>query len=116
MANLEKWHESRDKAGTYIIKQGLTVSTSRNLRGLRDYARKPGQGVARIETRKTPGLPVTGELRITYADGAHGFAFFCSHCILIDWVRNRRKWCNVETIHHDGELGYLTKPGKIAGN
>lgn len=107
------WHVGCPAEETYIKRDGVTVSRSRNLRGLKDYARKSAP--VKVETRKDPRVLEGGDLRVTYADGAIGHAHFRSHHILIDWVRNRRSWRHVETVHHDGDMGYLTKPGIIAG-
>lgn len=66
----------------------MTVSRSRNLRGLLEYGRK--HQVEKIESRPDPLNVVRGELRVTYANGAQGFASFSSYHIMIDWIRNRR--------------------------
>lgn len=113
MSNQNRWFEGRPEGSTYVTFQGVTVAKSRNLRGIRDYARK--SPVIKVETRKCIDLPECGELRITYANGAQGFAFFRSHGIMIDFLRNRRSWRNVEFVHLDGNMGYLTKPGEIVG-
>lgn len=109
----EKWHYGHSESRTYVTHGGLTVAKSHSLRGLLEYGRKFAP--VKIETRKAPDLPVCGELRVTYVNGAEGFAFFRSHGIMIDWLRNRRSWRHIATIHHDGDFGYLTKPGQIAG-
>lgn len=113
MINHEKWHYGCHQTETYIKLNGVTVARSKNLRGLTTYARKflP----VMIETRKSPLNANNGELRITYADGAIGFAFFSCHSIMIDWLRNRRSWRHAEFKHYSGEMGYLTKPGIIGG-
>lgn len=107
------WHVGCPAGETYVTYQGATVKRSRNLRGLLDYGRKSNP--VKVETRKDPRVPEGADLRVTYADGATGHAHFRSHGICIDWVRNRRAWRGAEFIHHDGEIGYLTKPGIIAG-
>lgn len=113
MADFEKWFKGRPENCTYVQKGGLTVLKSKNLRGLIRYAsRSP---VVKVETRKCPDLPVCGEMRVTYTDGDQGFAFFRSHEVLIDWVRTRRSWKSAQFVHVDGNTGYLTKPGTIAG-
>jgi hypothetical protein len=110
---MEKWHYGCSSSETYIKKDGVTVSRSKNLRGLLDYARK--SRVALIESRVDPLNSVRGEIRVTYADGATGFASFASYNIMIDWVRNRRIWVNVPHTMQGPQMGYLTKPGIIAG-
>lgn len=89
------------------------VRVSKNLRGLLDHAR--ADRVACIITRKDFENPCRGELTVVYRSGTIGRASFCSHSILIDWMRRRRTWRQAEIRHVDGDMGYLTKPGKIVG-
>lgn len=98
-----------------IVLDGRVVSQSKNLRGMRDYARK--SRVAKIETRKrnAHANDPAGILTVTYRDGARCVAVFNSHAIMIDFVRERRSWRGAEVIHTDGDMGYLTRPGIIAG-
>lgn len=107
------WHYGCPEGETYIVLNGATVKRSKNLRGLLDYSRKAKP--VKVETRKDPSLPVCGQLRVTYNDGAIGHAFFRSYEIMIDWVRGRRSFRRIEVTHKDGDVGYLTKPGIIAG-
>lgn len=97
--------------GVNIEKGGQIIRTSRNLRGLLDYARvsKP----KRVEL--TPQEGSNGRLRVIYSDGATSSARFRSYNIMVDWVRNRRSWRGAEIVHYGGNMGYLTKPGIIAG-
>jgi hypothetical protein len=88
-------------------------AVSRDLRGLLDYARRAA--VACVITRADPDNPLHGLLWVIYADGSIGRASFASHHILIDWVRNRRTWRQATIRHLDGDMGYLTRPGVIAG-
>ena len=97
--------------GTSIIRGGQIIRTSRNLRGMLDYARI--SPVVRIET--TPQGKVSGALRVFYADGAESKAFFRSYGIMIDFVRNRRSWRTAQRVMYGPDVGYLTKPGTIAG-
>lgn len=94
-----------------------TVATSRNLRGLLEYARK--HPVARVITRRDlhglTGAPSRGALTVIYANGAIGRESFASFHIMIDWTRERRSWQGAQFLHIDGNLGYLTRPGLIAG-
>ena len=101
--------------GTQITLNGSVIRRSRNLRGMRDYART--SPVVKIETRKRRGHEndPAGVMLVTYANGATSQAEFNSHAIMIDWIRDRRTWRGAETVHHDGDMGYLTKPGIIAG-
>lgn len=113
MAEFEKWFWGHPQGQTYVKQNGVMVKRSRKLRGLLDYGRTSRP--VKIETRKCPDLKACWEIRVTYANGAQGFAFFCSHGIMIDWLRNRRSWRGAEFVHLDGDYGYLTKPGEIAG-
>lgn len=103
-----------DQYGTRVYSaEGRVLRESRNLRGMRDYARV--SPVRKVQTERDPHNPVRGILRVFYADGAHSQASFASHAIMIDFVRNRRTWRGAEFVHVDGVMGYLTKPGVIAG-
>ena len=53
--------------GTQIIKNGAIIRTSKNLRGMRDYARV--SAVARVEC--TPAGEVNGALRVMYLSLIH---------------------------------------------
>lgn len=92
---------------------GSILRTSKNLRGLRDYARV--SPVARIETKRSEVHPVRGVLRVTYSNGCYSIASFASYHSMIDWVRNRRSWRGAVHTMHNENMGYLTKPGIIAG-
>ncbi|CAB5144595.1 hypothetical protein UFOVP147_21 [uncultured Caudovirales phage] len=94
-----------------IEKNGQIIRTSRNLRGLRDYARV--SPVARVEL--TPQGVCNGRLRVLYRDGASTSANFASFHIMVDFVRNRRSWRGAEIVNYGEDVGYLTKPGIIAG-
>jgi hypothetical protein len=99
--------------GVNIEKGGQIIRTSRNLRGIVDYARvsKP----ARVEL--TPQGKCNGSLRVIFKDGATTRAHFASYHIMVDWVRNRRTWkaYGAEIVYYGDNMGYLTKPGIIAG-
>jgi hypothetical protein len=97
--------------GTEIHKSGVVVSRSKNLRGLTAYAPR----AIKIHTVRDPANDCRGILTVTYSDGAKGYASFASHNILIDWVRSRRSWRDAKIVHASGEMGYLTRPGTIAG-
>jgi len=92
---------------------GRVIRFSRNLRGLTEYSRV--DPVARVITRKCDQLPERGELTVIYASGAIARASFASFHIMIDYVRNRRTWRRAEFRHLDGNIGYLSKPGVVAG-
>lgn len=70
------------------------VSSSRNLRGIADYSRRPGQQVVRViaERDAESGSMLRGRLIVHFADGAACVAFFASHTVMLDWVYRRRKW------------------------
>ena len=105
--------------GINIIKAGQIIRTSKNTRGLRDYARV--SPVVRIESCDVGnydsrfGCCYSGSMRVFYADGAESRANFASYHIMIDWIRKRRSWCNAEHVMQGPDVGYLTKPGIIAG-
>lgn len=96
---------------TNIIKGGQIIRTSRNLRGLLDYARV--SPVVRLES--CPIGSTSGTVRVFFADGAESRANFRSYHIMIDWLRARRSWRSAEHIMQGPDVGYLTKPGIIAG-
>lgn len=96
-----------------VIKNGAIIRRSRNLRGMLDYART--SLVAAVETMRDPANNTRGILAVTYADGATCRASFASFNIMIDFVRNRRTWRGAKITHKDGNEGYLTIPGVIAG-
>lgn len=101
--------------GTQINLNGSIIRRSRNLRAMREYARV--SPVVKVETRKRRGHEndPAGVMLVTYFNGATSQAEFNSHSIMIDFVRNRRTWRYAEFVHHDCDMGYLTKPGTIAG-
>lgn len=113
MQHPETWHYGCPASETYIKRAGVTVSRCRNLRALTRYS----SPVVRVESRFDPFVPgnVRGDLRVTYADGAQGFASFASYHIMIDWIRKRRGWRGIEHVMQGPDLGYLTRPGVIAG-
>lgn len=98
---------------TNIIKNGQIIRTSKNLRGMRDYARV--SPVVRIESSPVLGHDVRGTFRVIYADGAESRANFASYNIMIDFIRNRRTWRSAKHVMQGPDMGYLTKPGIIAG-
>lgn len=76
-----------------ILKGGKVAHTSRNLRGLLDYARRAGPPV-RVTLRQThpmgAGQPFT--MRVTFPDGAEGVARWADWRVAGDWMRARRSW------------------------
>jgi len=90
---------------------GSILRTSKNLRGMRDYARV--SPVAIVETKYDPLNTYRGLLRVTYENGNYSIASFASYHIMIDFVRNRRTWKNAKRVHNGPDIGYLTKPGVI---
>lgn len=107
------------ETGTCIIKNGKIIRKSKNLRAMRDYARI--SPVVRVESCDVGEMDnryncrYNGTIRVIYADGAESRANFASYHIMIDWLRNRRSWRNAEFIMQGPNMGYLTKPGIIAG-
>ncbi len=104
-------HLGHDNQTRIFSPDGLILRTSRNLRGMRDYARV--SPVATVETKPDGYDGARGLLRVTYADGCYSIASFASYHIMIDWVRNRRTWRDATRIHGGLDIGYLTKPGII---
>lgn len=100
--------------GINIIKNGQIIRTSKNLRGLLEYARI--SPVVRIESTPLGPNNSTGTFRVFFADGAESRALFRSYHIMIDWLRNRRSWRSAKHIMQGPDIGYLTKPGVIAGD
>lgn len=106
------------ETGTNIIKGGQIIRKSRNLRAMRDYARV--SPVVRIEScdigaMQADGVRYSGTVRVIYADGAESRANFRSYGVMIDWIRNRRTWRGAAHVMQGPNMGYLTKPGTIAG-
>lgn len=99
------------QTGVNIIKNGQIIRSSRNLRGILDYARV--SPVIRVES--CPLDKVCGTVRVIYTDGAESRANFRSYHIMIDWLRNRRSWRGAKHVMQGPDMGYLTKPGIIAG-
>jgi hypothetical protein len=97
--------------GTKIEKNGQIIHRSKNLRGMLDYGRI--SPVSRVEL--TLEGEVNGKVSVIYEDGATTSAFFKSYHIAVDWIRKRRSWKNADIIFYGGNIGYLTKPGIIAG-
>lgn len=100
--------------GTQIVKNGKVIRKSKNLRGLRDYARI--SKVLHVKLTPYGYKKLNGHLKVVYADGAASEAHFASYHIMVDWVRNRRSWYNAHIAYNGENLGYLTKPGVIANS
>lgn len=98
--------------GTSIIKDGRIIHQSQNLRGMREYARV--SPVVQIESCRVG--EASGALRVIYKDGAESMATFRSYHIMIDFIRDRRTWKTALHIMQNENIGYLTKPGIIAGD
>jgi hypothetical protein len=79
-----------------IIKAGRIVRTSKNLRGVLDYARV--SPVRRVET--TPLPAGAGSLRVLYRDGAETRANFASYEVMLDWVKRRRSWAGAAFVNY----------------
>ena len=101
--------------GTRIFSPtGAILRTSKNLRGMRDYARV--SPVALIVTSRDSANNTRGVLRVTYRNGCYSIAGFASYHIMVDFARNRRSWRNADHTMHSENVGYLTKPGIIGGD
>jgi hypothetical protein len=71
-----------------IVKQGKVVSRSRNLRGIKTYARRsPVERVNVIGKDKCGAL-----LYVQFEDGAECRAVFESFGVCSAWVKARRSW------------------------
>jgi hypothetical protein len=67
---------------------GNLVASSKNLRGILDYARKvPVHRVAIYRNLNGDGL-----LCVTFDNGANCQTTFASYTVCIDWVKSRRSW------------------------
>ena len=100
-----------DQHGTCIINpKNEVIRTSRNLRAMRDYARVSPVRSVRLEKDGA----CRGLLWVSYVDGCRSGASFASYHIMVDWVRARRSWRGA-IITMPENMGYLTKPGIIAG-
>lgn len=77
-----------------IYRDERPVSNSKNLRGIAEYSRKPGQSVVRViaERDKESGSNERGRMIVHFADGAECVAFFRSHVVMLDWIYARRNW------------------------
>ena len=106
-------HLGYDNQTRVFTPDGKIVRTSKNLRGMRDYARV--SPVAIVETERDSRNQFRGVLRVTYQNWNYSIASFASYEIMIDFVRNRRSWKNAKHIMKNENIGYLTKPGIIAG-
>lgn len=100
---------------TTVYLAGVPVRSSRNLRGARDYARVSPVARADCEKRNAHDNDPAGILYITYANGATCAADFSSYRIMVDFVRTRRSWKGAAIRYLGGDVGYLTRPGLIAG-
>lgn len=99
--------------GTNVILGCVIVRKSKNLRAMRDYARV--SPVVRIESCDIGPNKGQGTMRVIYANGAESRANFASYHVMIDWIRNRRSWRGAKHVMQGPDMGYLTKPGIIAG-
>lgn len=107
-------NDLRSQYGTFIFNpHGAIIRKSKNLRGMRYYARV--SRVSKVEAKQNPANNVRGVLRVTYLDGCYSIADFASYSIMIDFIRNRKSWRNAGLIIEGPNIGYLTKPGIIAG-
>lgn len=100
-----------------IKNNGRVVSTSKNLRAITAYAAKGGIWVDKFTlTQGYDGSKEQGLLRVEFNDGAVCETNFRSYHIMVDWVRNRRSMRGALREFVNGpDMGYLTKPGIIAG-
>lgn len=76
--------------GTEIVKDGAIVASSKNLRGILDYARK--SRVVFVSAAPCEKNAHNGRLFVRFEDGAEGRAFFACYTVLLEWIGNRRSW------------------------
>lgn len=80
-----------DQYGTQVFdRDGMLVRTSKNLRGMRDYARV--SPVFRVTAYPFKANPLRGVLIVEYENGSTCKAGFASYCVLLEWLCNRRSW------------------------
>lgn len=77
----------------YIYKDGKTVSRSKNLRGILEYARKHKIRAISMATHSTAGATCQhATLRITFGDNAQTAADFADVNHIKQWLRSRKSW------------------------
>jgi len=76
--------------GTEISLGGRIISKSKNLRGMRDYARVAR--VVRVFANPCPENPYNGKLQVVYTNGAVSCAHFADYTCMLDWLYDRRSW------------------------
>jgi len=83
-------------ARVQIVKDGGTVATSRNLRGILDYARE--HGVVRVYVHLSS---ITAKVLVlfVFADGARSMTEWASFGVACDWIVARRSWDL--SLHHE---------------
>ncbi len=79
-----------DRFSTSIVLAGQVVSTSKNLRGMKDYAKT--SPVHRVYAYRDKKLSCCGVLEVEYENGATCRAEFASYCVLLEWLYKRRSW------------------------
>lgn len=82
-----------------IIKAGRIIRTSRNLRGVLDYARV--SPVVRVETCRVANDE--GTMRVFFKDGAECRCNFASHAVMTAWLKARRTWASAKHVSYAGE-------------
>ncbi len=92
---------------------GEIVMASRNLACTGRYARR--SPVAFVVSMKDPNNHCRGLMQVGFLDGCICTASFASYHIMIDWIRERRMFRDVTHHRMHEDIGYLTKPGLIAG-
>ena len=72
-----------------IVKDGMTVATSHNLRGILDHAR--AHGVVRVYVHR---LSLTAKVKVlfVFADGSQSMTEWASFGVACDWLMARRSW------------------------
>jgi hypothetical protein len=76
--------------GTEISLGGRIIRKSKNLRGMRDYARIAR--VVRVFANPCPKNTYNGKLQVVYANGAVSCAHFADYTCMLEWLANRRSW------------------------
>jgi len=68
--------------------EGHTLATSKNLRGINDYSRKPGQRIEYVQAWPLPDGE--GCLRVDWCNGARCIVRFASHALLLEHIKKSR--------------------------
>ncbi len=93
-----------------IERDGLVVARSRNLRGLRDYARRHGTWIKRVYLMRR-GYPngMMAGFKVRFGDGAYFRSQWGSYKVLQLWVRNWRTAYGAELLVNNNDCGVVSR-------